>query len=112
MKTAKDKTYYLFEWICTELREKNELYTDENSELINWMLLLLTRLQRAYYNLLRVDLLISNCENEEELGNIITHRGIRDQSVVLDAELGDLMNKFAENNVSSSYSFDRIDNCN
>lgn len=76
------------------------------------MLGLLTRLQRTYYNLLRVDLLISNCETEEELGNIITHRGIRDQSIVLDAEISDLMNKFAENNVSSNYTFDRIDHSN
>lgn len=76
------------------------------------MLLLLTRLQRTYYNLLRVDLLISNCETEEELGNIITHRGIRDQSVVIDAEISDLMNKFAENSASSNYAFDRVDHCN
>jgi hypothetical protein len=28
VKTTKDKAFYLFEWICSELREKNELYTD------------------------------------------------------------------------------------
>ena len=65
VKTTKDKTFYLFEWICSELREKNELYSDENIELTNWILSFLNRLQRTYYNLQRVDLLISNCETEE-----------------------------------------------
>ena len=61
VKIVKDKAFYLFDWICSELRQKNELYTFENTDLTNWMLTLLSRLQRTFYNLQRIDLLISNC---------------------------------------------------
>jgi hypothetical protein len=42
----------------------------------------------------------------------MTHRGIRDQSIALDAEITDLTNKFADNSISFSYTFDRLDHSN
>ena len=54
IKTARDKLYYLFDTVSTQLRERNELYSDENTELANWMLILMDKIEKSSHNLFRL----------------------------------------------------------
>jgi hypothetical protein len=61
IKTARDKMYYLFETATSQLRERNELFTDENIELANWMIILLAKIRDAFPCLYRLELLLTVC---------------------------------------------------
>ncbi len=54
VKTCRDKLYYMFEAISGQLRERNELYTEENLELAKWMLLLLNLTSDVFPQLFRI----------------------------------------------------------
>jgi hypothetical protein len=109
LKTARDKLYYLFETVSSQLRERNELYTDENTELANWMLMLMGRVEKAFHNLFRLELLLTVCETEEELANIVTKRVIKEQALFLETFASEVLSKFAENSVSVAIPFDQFD---
>lgn len=109
VKTARDKLYYLFETVFAQLRERNELYSEENAELANWMLMLMGRIEKASHNLFRLELLLSVCETEEELANIVTRRVFKEQALFMETFAGECLAKFADNSVSVAITFDQFD---
>lgn len=109
IKNARDKLYYLFETITTQLRERNELYNEENVELANWMLILLDSIEKHSRNLFRLELLLVFCESEEELASIVTRRTIKEQALFIENFCNECLAKFAENSVSVAITLDQFD---
>lgn len=91
--------------MSSQLRDRNELYQDENTELANWMIVLMGKVERAFHNLFRIELLLNSCESEEEMANIVTRRSIRENSLGIDNFAMELLEKLTDNSVSASTDF-------
>lgn len=56
IKSANDKLYLLFEGLCANLNDKPDIYSAENHELAEWMVIMLDRITILYGLLFKIEL--------------------------------------------------------
>lgn len=102
VKSANDKLYYIFLTVADTFKNKQDIYSKENQELAQWLIVLLKEVIMLYGCLHKIEFALTTAENEEQVSEILEFRALKDEVRKVNNFSQEILERFVDDNISAS----------